>query len=246
MVGLLVSLSCAAAAGCVSASLATDSGPLPPGAKWSDADRQAVHVGEEVAFDFVLSDSRNQLVSPTGLADYCATMVGAQRIEAEPDAYGHFAFRHRFDHVRDGDVIEVRSEAFQQFGSRDFVRVGQQWLETDSPYSVADKKVAGDSIRLTIYQSQVNMQMARPPDDLDPATGVLRFRKADGSSSAVYIDRPGRPGFVVEGPDESGLYRIRYSPSAGELNKSETTEAEWTVYDLSGRRHTVTQTLETP
>jgi hypothetical protein len=232
--------------GCLSASLASDTGSRLPGHHWSDEDRQQAHAGEEVSFDFVLQNADRQLVPPTGVADYCVAMIGSQRLESEPDEFGHFTFRHRLDGVQPGREFDVRVAAYQQRGSRDFMKVGGQWLEAESPYSVADRKVAEDSIRLSIYQSLVDLRIVRPPDDLDPETGVLRIRRTDGSSTAVYINRPNRPGFIIEGPGPDGYYRVTYPPSGDELNKTGTTDVEFTIYDLAGQRHTVTKTLDTP
>jgi len=232
--------------GCLSASLASDTGPRLPGRQWSDEARQQAHIGEDVAFDFVLQGAKGQFVPPTDVADYCVAMIGSLRLESEPDQFGHFTFRHRFDGVQPGRTIDIRAAAYQQRGSRDFMKVGGQWLEADSPYSVADRKVAEDSIRITFYQSQVDLRIVRPPDDLDPETGVLRIRRADGSSTAVYVDRPGRRGFKIDGPGPDGYYHVTYAPSGQELNKTGTTDVDFTIYDLVGQRHTVSQTLDTP
>jgi hypothetical protein len=203
-------------------------------------------VGEEVSFDFVLQNTNRQLVPPTGVADYCAAMIGSQRLESESDEFGHFTFRHRFDGVQPGQEFDIRATAYEQRGSRDFMKVGGQWLEAESPYSVADRKVAEDSIRLSIYQSLVDLRIVRPSDDLDPETGVLRIRRTDGSSTAVYINRPNRPGFTLEGPSPDGYYRVTYPPSGDDLNKTGTTDVDFTIYDLAGQRHTVATTLDTP
>ena len=232
--------------GCVSASLASDTGPRPAGHRWSAAARQQAHVGEEVSFDFVLQDAAKQFVSPVGVADYCVAMIGSRRIESDPDEFGHFTFTHRFDGLRPGEELSVRAIAYQQQGARDFVKVGSQWLEANSPYSIADRTVAEAAIRLSIYQSKVDLRIARPADDFDRETGVLRIRRADGSSAATYINRPNRPGFSIDGPSADGFYRVSYAPSGDETNKTETTDVEFAIYDLAGQRHTVVQTLQTP
>ncbi len=197
-------------------------------------------------FDFVLEDVFHRLVSPVGLADYCVAQIGGERIEAAPDEKGHFAFSHRFEAVQPDEKIKVRATAYQQRGERDFMMVRGQWLQADSPYAQPDRKIAGDSLKLAIYRAMVDLRMPRPPDDLDLETGVMRFRRLDGTVAPVYIDRPGRPGFVVTGPEPDGYYRITYAPKAEELNPTGTTEVVFTIHDAAGQPHTVSTELDTP
>ncbi len=230
--------------GCVSASLATSTGPRPPQQRWSTASKQSAHVGEQVHFDFVLTDWRGSFVSPTGLADYCVAMIGDERLEAEPNAKGHFQFSQTMDRVRPGEKLKVTATAFQQRESRDFMRVGNRWLKADSPLAEPDRKVAADTVLLTIYQTNVDLKIARPADDLDPESGVLRFQNVGGVP--VYLDKPGRPGFWIGGPSADGYYRVEYHPAGDQLNPAGTTDVEFTIHDFGGQRHVVTQTLNTP
>ena len=232
--------------GCVSASLGTNTGPHPPQQRWSIAAKQMAHVGETVQFDFVLTDFWGRFVAPTGLADYCVTMIGSERAEAESDERGHFRFSYALDHARPGEKVLVTATAYQQRGSRDHMNIRGQWLTADSPYAEPDRKIAGDSIQLTIYQTKVEMKIVRPADDLDPESGVLRLQRGDGAGTPVYIDKPGRPGFRLDGPEPNGYYRVKYQPTGEQLNPSGTTEVEFSVYDLGGQRHVVSQTLSTP
>ena len=238
--------------GCVSASLATNTGPHPPQQRWSVAAKQMAHVGENVQFDFVLTDFWGRFVAPTRLADYCVAMIGSERAEAEPDERGHFRFSYALDRARPGEKVPVTATAYQQRGSRDHMKIRGQWLTADSPYAEPDRKIAADSIQLTIYQTKVEMKIVRPADDLDPESGVLRFHRLDGAAAPVYtgtpvyIDKPGRPGFRLDGPEPNGYYRVEYQPTGAQLNPTGTTEVEFSVYDLGGHRHVVSQTLSTP
>jgi len=248
----ILAAAAAAIGGCVSASLGTNTGPRPPQQRWSVAAKQMAHVGETVQFDFVLTDFWGRFVAPTGLADYCVTMIGSERAEAEPDERGHFRFSYAFDRTRPGEKVPVTATAYQQRGSRDHMKIRGQWLTADSPYAEPDRKIAGDSIQLTIYQTKVEMKIVRPADDLDPESGVLRLQRLDGTAAPVYtgtpvyIDKPGRPGFRLDGPEPNGYYRVKYQPTGEQLNPSGTTEVEFSVYDLGGQRHVVSQTLSTP
>ena len=210
------------------------------------ASGQSAHVGEQVHFDFVLTDWRGRFVGPTGLADYCVAMIGGERVEAEPDGNGHFQFSYILDRVRAGEELKVTATAFEQLDSRDFMYVGTQWLKADSPYARPDHRIAGDAVLLTVYQSTVDLRIPRPADDLDPESGVLRFQCLDGGCDPVYWDRPGRPGFRIGGPGADGYYRVEYQPTGGQLNPTGTTDVEFTAYDFGGQRHVVTQTLNTP
>jgi len=235
-----------AGGGCRSASLATSTGPRPAERRWSVADRQMVHVGEAVQFDFVLQDESGRFVSPRERADYVVLQVGQERLETDPDDAGHFPFQLTLNGVRPGETLDVQAAAFAQQGGRDFMKVRGQWLKTESPYAAPDRRVAGDSLRFTAYQSTIDFTIPRPPDDLDLETGVLRLRRVDGSSTSVYIDRPGRRGFVITGPEPQGYYRVTYSPKGTEVNPTGTTDVEFIIFDAGGQRHAAAQTIETP
>lgn len=241
-------LSCTAVVmgGCVSGSLATNTGPKPPGYDWSDAPKQMAHVGESVEFDFVLQDGFRRFVNPSGVADYAAVFVHGDRIETEPDLYGHFPFTYTLDHAPPGAIVEVRAVAYRQRGSRDYMKVGDEWLRADSPYHLPDKEVAQDTIKFVIYAAFVELAIARPPIDLDPVSGVLHIRRSDGSISSVYIDRPHRRGFTISDPEADGLYHIRYRPDGVEVNPVGTTEVRVTIHDLSGHPHEASTTIDTP
>jgi len=206
-----------------------------------------VHVGEMVEFSFVLVDPLSgRLKDPSSLADYCAATIGNERVEAEPDVDGRFRFSFAFAGLFPGDGIKMNAAAYRQRGSRDFMKVRDRWLESDSPYDRPDKKVAADSITFSVYQAVVDFAMEGPPENLDPDTGVLRFRRGDGSISSVYVDRPNRPGFELTGPQPDGRYQVFYRPTGEDLNHTQTTDVDFTIYDRSGQPHNVSLTLETP
>ena len=230
----------------MSGSLASNTGPRPPGSPWSVASKQMLHAGEEVRFDFILLDLFGRFADPVGYMDYCVALIGGERIESEPDSTGRCRFKHTFNRVRPGERIEVPATAYRQRGQRDFLKVRGRWLHGESPYDIADQRVAHDSIRFTVYVAPIELSLARPPDDLQPETGVLNIRRSDGTSTSIYIDRPHRPGFSITGPEPDGYYRVRYVPSGTELNPIGTTEVEFVVYDTAGHPHYASTTLDTP
>ena len=243
---LLLTVSAGGGGGCVTASLASNTGPRPAGRVWSMAGRQMAHVGEEVKFDFVLTDWAGRWLDPLGIGDYAAAYIGGERIEATPDVNGHFQFGYTLDQVGPGDRIKVKATAFRQRGGRDFMKIRGQWLQSDSPYEEPDQAIASDAIQLAVYQVPIELTLVRPADDLDPENGVLRLRRMNGLTTSVFIDRPGRPGFTITGPEPDGYYRISYQPTGNELNPVGTTEVEFTIYDTLGQPHYAHATLKTP
>ena len=234
-----------AGGGCISGSLATSSGPRPPGFAWSPEERQAAHVAENVKFDFVLTDWLGKRLDPTGLADYCVAIFDRERIEIELHPNGYFRFEHPITAAPDTS-IPVEVTAYRQLAGRDLIKVGDQWLVSSSPFELPDRKVASASVTLLVYQCEVRLRMPRPPDDLDPETGVMRIYRDDGSSTSVYIDRPGRLGFRITGPGPDGYYDITFNPSGEMLNDHGTTKVDFRIHDLAGQRHECSAPIETP
>ncbi|MFQ5415041.1 MAG: hypothetical protein ACE5E6_11345 [Phycisphaerae bacterium] len=210
------------------------------------APRQAVHVGEDVSFSFVLIDWLGRPIDPLGVADYCVARIGDDRIESTPDANGRFRFAFAFDHFRDGDIVDVRATAYRQRGHRDYMRVAGTWLQSDSPYEIQDQRVASDAITCSVYQTTIELRVPAPPDGLVPDTGVLRIRRADGTTSSVYAERAGRPGFRIARPPAHDAYAVHYRPQGNELNPTGETVAEFTIYDTTGTAHSVSAVLPTP
>lgn len=242
----LVPLASLMTAGCISGSLASSTGPRPPGLHWSDAPRQQVHVGETVTFDFVLQDAFGRRVNPTGVADYCLATIGSDQVEAVPDAEGRFQFSRVFADLSPGQSVEARAAAHVQRGRRDYVEVRGRWLRAEGPSDDSDEVTASGAITLIAYQSEIDLRITRPADDLDPETGLLRIRRDDGQTTTVYLDRPHRPGFSLDGPDAAGYYHARYRPAGSEVNPVGTTAVEFVVNDRGGRSHRVEATIETP
>ncbi len=232
--------------GCVSGSLATNTGPHPPQQRWSPAAKQMAHVGEQVDFDFVLVDAWGRFRSATGAADYCAVQVGDERLELDPDEAGRFRFSHRFDRCQPGERVAVRATAYAQRGRRDFIRVQARWLAADEEAGQADRRVAAAAISMTVYQAAVELSIPRGADEMDFASGVLRIHKVDGRLAAVHVAQDQRRGFVITGPDGQGRYQMQYRPDGDELNPTGTTSYEFVIEDVGGRRHTLAGTLPTP
>ncbi|MCH7814458.1 MAG: hypothetical protein IID40_10615 [Planctomycetes bacterium] len=232
--------------GCIRGSLATSTGPNGPEV-WSADNRQQAHVGEPVRFSFILiGPFQRRPLDPLGLADYCLVEVGSRRLECEPDPGGRFRFEYVLADAQPGEEIKVTVTAYRQYGQRDIMRVGDQWLRGDSPLDEPDRTVATDSLILEMYQTTVELELEPGAAPFDFESGKLELIAPGGTTTPVYIDRPGRPGFRVEGPDERGVFWIRYRPDGTQVGVFDRTEALFTVYDRAGQPHRTRVEIPTP
>ncbi|MCP4248756.1 MAG: hypothetical protein GY778_17065 [bacterium] len=232
--------------GCIRGSLATSTGPNGPQA-WSADNHQQAHVGEPVQFSFILiGPYQRRPLDPLGLADYCLVDVCSQRLECEPDPGGRFRFEHVLADAKPGDEIEVTVTAYRQYGQRDIIQVGDQWLRGDSPLDEPDRTVAADSLTLETYQTTVEIELESGAAPFDFESGKLELIAPEGKTMPVYIDRPGRPGFTVGGPDDRGVFSIRYLPDGTQVGVFDLTEALFTVYDRAGQPHRSSVKIPTP
>ena len=233
--------------GCFSGSLATGTGPRP-GGDWSDARYQAAHVGETVHFSFILTRRpfSKHPIHPVGFADHCIITLDDRSAEAELDDTGKFTLVYRMPETWRGREIRVAATAFRQYGRRDRMVVDGELLEVDNAWDETDSVFARASITMLIYQSAVELTLTPGADDFDFGTARLIVRKADGTASAVAAARPPVGGFTLEGPDEKGVFTVRYEPKWDQVNLTGTTQAEFTVYDLAGRQHCIDTEFLTP
>ncbi len=234
------------AVGCVTGSLATSTGPQSPGMPWSTASRQSAYVGETVSFEFVLQDWLHRHVDPAGSADYCVAMIDSERIEASADIDGRFHFSCTFSNTMQDDARTVRVTAYRQRGGRDFMKVRDQWMQSDSPYEMADRRVAVDSIVLGFYDRPIEIRIPRLTDELDAMTGVMRILKPGGTPTSVFVDRPHRPGFTLTGPDGDGHRVAQYVPTSEQLNPTGITEVVFQIEDIAGKAYEHRLTIDTP
>ncbi len=231
--------------GCMSGSLASDSGPS---GRWSTQNEQLVHVGEHVEFSFGISQSltRGRHHDPTGIVDYCVAVAGDEYIEASLDNTGHYRFGFDVVGMRPGGGIVVRASAVRQKGLRDMRLIGSEWVQADDPFDGVDRSVARDSIQLTVYRSIVELPVPNDGTDLQFAEGRLEIVKSDGAIATITPGDNARQGFTVGEPNRSGERLIIYYPKAVELNKHGTTDVRFTVPDAAGRAHVFDGILPTP
>ena len=232
--------------GCMYGSLACDTGSSEQGT-WSVAPLQHAHVGENIALSFILRQKFQQnRIDALGIADYAVANILEERIEVGPDINSAFLFTHRLTGVKPGQVVAVEVAAHQTRGSRDYMKIRGTWRRSISAAKKPDELVARDSIKLRIYQSKIDYRFAKPQVDLDWSTARLIITTSDDKVSTVFMDRPARPGFTMNGPDQNGYYRIQYFPLAGQVNKTGTTRAVLKVLGVNGLEQSHEFEFDTP
>lgn len=203
-----------------------------------------VHVGEEVRFDFVIfKPFTHYPLDPEGIATYAVLDLGSASILSEAGPRGHFEFAHHFQTESPGTVLRARATAYRAIGGRDRGRHRTSW--NDFTANEPDRRVASDTVRLQFYQSVVELTVPAAAEPPDFWAARLEIRKSDGTATSVYQDRPTRRGFQVSGPEEQ-VYRIRYEPTANEVNETGKTAWEFYVYDRTGRRQVYAGEIDTP
>ena len=232
--------------GCLYGSLACDTGPSEQGA-WSVAPLQHAHVGENIALSFILRQKfQKNRIDVLGVADYAVANILEERIEVGPDIHSAFLFTHRLAGTKAGQVVTVEVAARQTRGSRDYMKIRGTWRRSISAAEEPDTLVAHDSIKLRIYQSRIDYRFSKPQVDLDWSTARLVITRSDEKVSSVFMDRPVRPGFTMNGPDQNGDYRIQYFPLADQVNKTGMTRAALKVIDVNGLEQSHEFEFDTP
>jgi len=244
---LALSLLVAGSQGCIYGSLASDTGPSHEGV-WSVAGVQQAHVGETVQFSFIVRQRGEQArLALQGVADYAAMHILEDRFEAEADLIeNRFAFSCDLVGVQPERTITVTAEALETRGSRDYMEIRGQWRRSVSSVDDPDRQVVRAVIKLRTYRSRIEQPIEPATTDLDWSTARLLITRLDGEVSTVFEDKPQRPGFTLNGPDDEGRYHLQYFPLAEQINKTGTTQAGLYVLDANGRQHTYKFEFDTP
>ncbi len=208
---------------------------------------QHAHVGEKITLSFILRQQfQKSRIDVNGIADYAVASILDERIEVGPDTNSAFLFTHRLAGVTSGQVVAVEVAAHQTRGSKDYMKIRGTWRRSISAAEEPDELVARDSIKLHIYQSRIDYRFANPQVDLDWSTARLVITRSDEKVSSVFMDRPARPGFTMNGPDQNGYYSIQYFPLADQINKIGTTRAALKVLDVNGLEQSHEFEFDTP
>jgi hypothetical protein len=158
---------------------------------------------------------------------------------------GHFTCAYRFDREEPGTECKVEATLYRIAGERDPVDAAGDWRAAMQRDDDADTRVASDSVTIIVYQSRAELQVSASAGDMDFASGRLQIRRADGSATTVYQNRPRKHGFQVTGPVDR-RYTVTYEPRVEEINVIGETEVELVVYDSGGERFVVTGSFPTP
>ena len=169
--------------GCHYGSLACGTGPSQAG-MWSVAGVQDAHVGEELAFSFILRERfKRDRLALFGIADYAAVYILGDRIEAPAGIDHTFAFKYKLEGVEPGRTITATAEAFKIRGSRDYMKIRGRWQRSVSTVDDTDKQVARDSIKLRIYQSKVDFTVPASSTVLDWPTARMVITRRENKES---------------------------------------------------------------
>lgn len=200
----------------------------------------SVHVGERVEMRFG---------ARFGEAEYAIMHDEAADFydDCGPPIEGRFVWTHRFEGATGGgQTNRVSVEGFIQHGRRDAMPVAGRLVEGRPPNDAQDQRVATATVVVELYQSAVEFDVKSAEGSPDWSISRLIIKRADGKSAKLgHVGRTGR-GFSVKGPDETGIYHVRYEPTCDEVNREGVTEAELRVVDENGRITPFATTFATP
>jgi hypothetical protein len=244
-VGALALIAALSSAGCLSGSLATNTGPRAEGREWSLEAVQQAHVGETVKFDFLVLDSFGRALRSGDVSDYAVLTIGEARYQTETDLYGHYTFTHRFEQGQAGQSVTAQATAYRQRDQRDYMSIAGEWMRYPGADDRDDAPAGSDSVRIELYQAAVELALDAPGAVLSPGAGVLQLLRRDGAKRLVYAASSGRRGFVLTANGD-GRWLIRYEPTADELDTTGRTAVRFEITDDAGRAHVAEGFVETP
>lgn len=238
--GCLAALLCSGCAYSFS-SLATDTGPRSQGGQWSVAKSQWVHVGERLNVSFALRSK---------LADYAVLTVeplGLAKVSLVAER-GRFVFEDlRFTEPTPPDrPLILRAAAYRERDERDVMDLDGRLLRRESPFDIADQKVASATLKLHVYQSNLAIQVPPDPAGYNWQTAKLLLYADPERPAEVRPAREYRSGFRVEGPTASGAFVVAYEPTAEQVKRTGSTRVVFTVLNAAGMEHRQETWLPTP
>lgn len=242
---VLTCLAGLASAGCSvfnRSSLASNSGPKPPGGEWSAVSEQWVHVGEKVDFSYAVLSG--------GEADYAIIEVlqlDTAKVSLVSEA-GRFFFQGLTfnEPTPPGKPLIIKATAWRQRGERDFMDMDGKLLTRESPSDAPDALVCSAVMKLHVYQANLTMQVPGSPAGYRWETAKLVFHGEGEALTEIQSERPYRKGFHVEGPDAAGAYVVSYKPTADQIRRTGTTRVVLTVQDGKGKEYNQEMQLPTP
>jgi hypothetical protein len=241
-----VAASCLAAllsSGCAYSfsSLATNTGPRPHGGEWSVANPQWVHVGEKIDVSYALQSN---------IADYAVLTIeplGKSKVSLAADR-GRFIF----DDIRLSEPtppnhpLVLRAAAYRERNERDVMDLDGRLLRRESPFDVADQKVASATLKLYVYQTNLAIQVPPDPAGYKWETGKLLLYADPERPAEIRLGRDYRKGFRVEGPTATGTFVVAYEPAASQVKRTDSTRVVFAVLNAAGNEHRQEVWVPTP
>jgi hypothetical protein len=186
------------------------------------------HAGQPAVFTFEIE----------GPADYAEVYYSEQ---APPDTVtssgeGYFKFRTVFERPTAPDSpVLLEAVAYLIRGRQDRMFVDGEAIVRKPSDDVPDRKVAGTTVKVYVYQSEVAIDI--PPVELSSnwAAARLVIETGSGRSSTVYLAEGSTRGFTVIGPDEQGAYVVRYRPRYHEIDPRGRNRAIFSARDRNGQ-----------
>jgi hypothetical protein len=142
--------------------------------------------------------------------------------------------------------IRITVAGYLQQRSRDRMPLGGEMVDGQREGDEPDLKLAQASVLVQVYQSVVEIAVKMPQGRPDWSLTRLTVTREDGQQTRMRQKATGERGFTVSGPDEAGIWHVRYEPKAAEVNRSGETAAELQVADEQGQLTSFRQRFATP
>ncbi len=140
----------------------------------------------------------------------------------------------------------VRAEAYTVRGANDWYydKDRDEWVHHRMKTDEADWPAGSAEMEIICYRKEVNIPF---PADKPVERVELRLTRADGTRSVHEVEFPGDGGAPeIFGPDDDGMYHVRYAPTWKEVSRTGTTRVELVVTCTDGKRKLFEDTVDTP
>jgi hypothetical protein len=223
--------------------LEIDSGPPISrlGGFGAGAPTYAVHVGENLTMRFR---------SKVGTCDYAVMLDESKQryVDCGPCISKQFEWKYAFgESGPTARPMHLTVSGYVQRGARDRMPMAGEMVDAERPNDDWDCKLAQATILVQVYQSVVEIAVSMPKGRPDWTLTKLTLTRADGQLTRVSLQTAaGEPGYGVSGPDEAGVWHVRYEPKASDVDHSGETSASLQVADELGQITVFQQTFATP
>lgn len=141
----------------------------------------------------------------------------------------------------------IRTVAYNERGERD-------WFYDDDTKQWVYHQIQGDEPDFEVGRAQMEIICYRVDIDIPFQGGerqvkdiALEIIREDGSRTTRRIKvLDDEPGFRLDGPDTKGVFHVRYTPTAKEVNRTGTTDVKLVLTYDDGSKKTIATTIDTP